>query len=71
MKPEQAGVVLAQLFDASGGDVCDEVLVSPREALFVTADFSYNQELQVVEALLDQGVQAPRFAAPGRVVAGG
>ena len=70
MCPEEAGAVLAQLFDVSGGDVVDLVSVSPREALFTTADSEYNQELQVLEALLDQGLPAPRFAAPGRVGAG-
>jgi hypothetical protein len=62
--------VLGQLFDATGCDITDSVPVTQREALFTTADMDFNQELAVLEALLDHGVTAPRFAAPGEIVAG-
>lgn len=71
MPPADAGLLLARLFDCTGADVDDSVSVSHNEALFATADIDYNQELAVLEALLDQGMTAPKFAAPGRVRAGG
>jgi hypothetical protein len=70
MPPADASILLAQLFDRTGADVNDSVSVSHSEALFATADIDYNQELAVLEALLDQGMTAPKFAAPGRVRAG-
>lgn len=70
MPPADAGILLARLFDRTGADVDDSVRVSHNESLFDTADIDYNQELAVLEALLDAGVQAPRFALPGRVRAG-
>lgn len=70
MSAGEAATLLAQLFDEVGGDVDDCVAVSSQEALFKTADADYNQELAVLEALLDQGIQAPRFMAPGQITAG-
>jgi len=70
MSAAEAATLLAQLFDEVGGDVDDAVAVSSQEALFNTADADYNQELAVLEALLDQGIQAPRFTAPGQITAG-
>jgi hypothetical protein len=70
MPPADASILLARLFDRMGADVDDSVSVSHSEALFATADIDYNQELAVLEALLDQGMTAPKFAAPGRVRAG-
>lgn len=62
---------MAALFDHSGADVEDVVSVAQTDTLFNTADVDYNQELAVLEALLDQGVPAPQFAAPGLIRAGG
>lgn len=66
----EAGAAIAQLFDVTGCDVIDSVPVTQLEALFTTADMDFNQELAVLEALLDHGMTAPRFAAPGEIVAG-
>ena len=63
-------MLLAELFTADGGDVDDVVGVSSREALFATADCGYNHELAVLEALLDQGIPAPRFTTPTEITAG-
>lgn len=70
LPPAEAGLLLAALFDECGADVVDEVAVRPRDALFTTADSDYNSELQVLEALLDQGMHAPTFVAPGLIAAG-
>lgn len=69
--PAEAATLLAALFDSSGADVEDVVSVAQTDTLFKTADVDYNQELAVLEPLLDQGMAAPQFAAPGRIRAGG
>lgn len=61
---------MTELFDPSGADVEDVVSVAQIDTLFNTADVEYNQELAVLEALLDQGMAAPQFAAPGCIRAG-
>lgn len=68
--PAEAATLLAALFDPSGADMEDDVVVAQIDTLFNTADIDYNQELSVLEALLDQGMTAPQFAAPGCIRAG-
>jgi hypothetical protein len=67
MSPLEAGSLLAQLFADARGD--DSVSMSATDACLATADADYTADLEVLEALVGEGLPAPVFVTPQQVQA--